>query len=486
MRLALAISVALILAVGCAAGKSAAVRPQTISVTTADGQTHKRIRIGLNKTVIIDLDTPAREVLVSKPEIVDAVVRSPKRIYLMAQSVGHTNAYFMDAAGRQILTLDIEVEKDIDGLAATLRKTFPKERITVTTSEGTILLSGTMENASDIQRVGEIAANYAGGEGKIVNMLQLHGSEQVMLKVRIAELSRSVSKQLGINFTNLAGTMATPWGSTSLVGTLANGISGTPNVTAAITAHNFAANVQALETLGLMHTLAEPNLIAVSGESAKFLAGGEFPVASGRDSSGNVSVSFKQYGVGLSFTPVVLGPGRIALKLSTEVSQLTNTGALVSCSSTATSTNTDSSSSSSSSSSTSGTSSTSNCATIPALTVRRTETAIELPSGGSFAVSGLLQHVTNQYLKGVPGLMDLPVLGALFRSHEFQNDETELVVLVTAYLVSPVQEAKLDLPTDGFVTPTDLESLLLGRLNATYKNGAASQGTHGDVGFIVQ
>jgi pilus assembly protein CpaC len=456
-----------------------AALPQTITVSPAGGETSKRVTIGLNKTLIVELDTEAREVLVSKPEIVDAVVRSPKRIYLMAQKTGQTNAYFFDAAGRQILTLDIEVEEDVGSLKATLKKTFPDARIDVTTNHGAVVLSGNMTSATDIVRAKDIAANFVGNTSKVFNQLQVKGSEQVMLKVRIAELQRTVTKQLGIDLTSLAGTMASPWGSASLTGSI-TGMSISNAATLTVKANNFNAAVRALETMGLMHTLAEPNLITVSGESAKFLAGGEFPVASGRDSSGNVSVTFKQYGVGLSFTPVVLSPGLISLKLATEVSQLTNTGALTISSGT-TSTSTDTSSTSSGTTTT-----TSSTTTIPALTVRRAETTIELPSGGTFAIAGLLQHVTKQSLDGTPWLKDLPVLGALFRSRDYQNDETEMVVMVTAYLVNPVQEAKLDLPTDGFVVPTDLETILLGRLNATYKKGQTPLAPRGEVGFIVQ
>ena len=201
----------------------------------------------------------------------------------------------------------------------------------------------------------------------------------------------------------------------------------------------------------------------MSGETAKFLAGGEFPVPAGRDSQGNISISFKQFGVGLSFTPVVLSAGRISLQLSTEVSELTNTGAYTLQGSTPGS-----------------------GLVIPALSVRRAETTIELPSGGSFAVAGLMQHNTKQVLEGFPGVKDMPILGALFRSRDFQNDETELVVLVTAYLVRPTTEAKLAAPTDGFVAPADVETILLGRLNAIYKKGTAPISSQDKVGFIVQ
>lgn len=461
---------------------SALTPPATLKVPVDGDTVHKHVVITQGKTLIVELGTGAHEVLVSKPSIVDAVIRGPKRIYLMALKDGVTNAFFFDAAGHQLLTLDIRVDKDADDLNTILQDALPGANIEVAANNGGIILTGSVGSASQALRAQEIAAQYAGG-GKVVNQLKVNGVDQVMLKVRIAEVSRSVTKQLGINL-SASGSMAVPGGGGSIAGAIvSSAIDSSSSLSA--TAGNFSAKIQALETLGLIHTLAEPNLVAVSGESAKFLAGGEFPVASGRDTSGNVSVTFKQFGVGLSFTPVVLGPGRISLQLSTEVSQLTNTGALTVTSGT-TSTGT--------STSDSGTTTTSSTTTIPALSVRRAETTIELPSGGSFAIAGLMQHVTNENLNGVPWLKDLPVLGALFRSRSFQNDETELVVMVTAYLVNPVAPSRLATPADGFVSPSDAEALLLERLNHTYapsktdkaaapqKDAAKSKD---DVGYIV-
>jgi pilus assembly protein CpaC len=215
-----------------------------------------------------------------------------------------------------------------------------------------------------------------------------------------------------------------------------------------------------------VHLLAEPNLTAVSGETAKFLAGGEFPVPVSRDRDGNVTIEFKPFGVGLSFTPVVLSAGRISMQISTEVSELTNTGAFTLQGSTP-----------------------SNGLTIPALTVRRTQTTVEVPSGGAFAISGLMQHTSKQVVEAFPGVKDLPILGALFRSRDFENDETELVVIVSAYLVTPTVASNLAAPTDGFVNPTDAETILLGRVNSVYDHkpsDAAKPNPSGSVGFIVQ
>jgi pilus assembly protein CpaC len=253
----------------------------------------------------------------------------------------------------------------------------------------------------------------------------------------------------------------------SMANTVTNGtnMSSTINSgTNPICPNNAQGTLKALEQVGLVHMLAEPNLTAVSGETAKFLAGGEFPVPASRDRDGNITVEFKQFGVGLSFTPVVLAPGRISLQLSSEVSELTNTGAF-------------------------SVGSAINGLTIPALSVRRTATTVELPSGGSFAVAGLMQHNTKQVIDGFPGVKDLPVLGALFRSRDFADDQTELVVLVSAYLVEPNAESAFSAPTDGFIAPTDPETLLLGRLNATYKkkdDKPMAPQASAPVGFVVR
>jgi len=317
-----------------------------------------------------------------------------------------------------------------------------------------------------------------------------------MLKVRIAEMNRSIAKQFGVNLASTANiggvpVIAATQNPYSLLGTALSNISGAqigsvcgfPTITGTITAAGVATStstgqncsgpnnaqgiLNALERVGLVHMLAEPNLTAVSGETARFLAGGEFPVPAGRDQQGNISIEFKQFGVGLSFTPVVLSPGRISLQLSSEVSELTNTGAFTLA----------------------GVNGPGSAVTIPALSVRRAQTTVELPSGGSFAVAGLMQHASKQVIDGFPGVKDLPVLGALFRSRDFENDETELVVLVSAYLVEPNAASAFAAPTDGFVAPTDPETLLLGRLNATYKkkdDKPLTSDASAPVGFVVR
>jgi len=460
--------------------------------TRGSQQVHQRMALSLNKATIVQLDSDARDVLVSSPDIVDAVVRSPRRIYLLASKIGDTNAFFFDAAGRQILSLDIHVEKDTTDLATLMRTSLPNSDIQASVVNDNVVLTGNVASPLEATRALDIAGRFAGDPKKVVNLLRVVGGQQVMLRVRVSEMQRQIAKQFGIDATAaaVAGgvpiTLATdnqfgllgralsdisggqvgsvcanafvPTVTSSLTSVTTNGVPSTTATTSSNTPCASPNNVQgvfkALEQVGLLHTLAEPNLTAVSGETAKFLAGGEFPVPSGRDQQGNVSIQFKQFGVGLAFTPVVLSDGRISLQVSTEVSELTNTGAFTLQGGATVAAN--------------GQTVTTPGLTIPALAVRRAETTVELPSGGAFAIAGMMQHTTKQMIDAFPGVKDLPVLGALFRSRDFQNDETELVVTVAAYLVNPTSENKLAMPSDGFVPPADAETLLLGRLNAIH------------------
>jgi pilus assembly protein CpaC len=459
---------------------------------STQGNSAQRMNLALSKAAIVELDTDARDVLVSNPEIVDAVVRSPRRIYLLGMKTGQTNAFFFDASGRQILSLDIRVEKDVGELQAMIRADMPDSSIKVGALNDNVVLTGTVANAMASTRAQDLAARFAGGADKVVNMLKVDAKEQVMLKVRVAEMQRQVAKQFGIDLATagvaggvpFAASTSNPFG---LLGRALSDLSGIgvgqlcQASTAAATRgqcvggrNNVAGSLKALETVGLVHMLAEPNLTAVSGETAKFLAGGEFPVPASRDRDGNVTVTFKQFGVGLSFTPIVMSEDRISLQISTEVSELTNTGAFTL----------------QGSSTTDGNGNTVNVGglTIPALNVRRAETTVELPSGGSFAIAGLLQHTTKQEIDRFPGLGSMPVLGALFRSRDFQNNETELVILVSAYLVDPTAESKLAAPTDGFIPPSDAQTIFMGRLNTMYhgKPDAVRSAANGDAGYIVK
>jgi pilus assembly protein CpaC len=566
------------IAAASAAGESSSIR--TIRVSTRGGG-NQSIAMGLNKATVVELDSDVKDVLVSSPDIVDAVVKSPRRIFLLAAKVGQTNAFFLDENGRHLLSLDIRVERDTTDLDALMKATMPKSAIKVTAMADNIVLSGNVPSAIEASRAVNLAVGFTGDAKKVVNMLSVAGGDQVMLKVRIAEMDRSIAKQFGIN-TSAAASVAgvpmvlsnnNPFGllghalsdasggqigsvcpqqffpntsSTSTAQTVTGNstvstVTGTPStethagyayqavkdamgnyildpvtgqaqmirvpidsaetiaktvgstvqtitsalapsITSTVTtsspcssANNAQGVLNALEQVGLVHILAEPNLSAVSGETGKFNSGGQFPVPTSRDRDGNITLEFKKFGVGLSFTPVVLSSDRISIQLSTEVSQLSSLGAYQLNGGTTTQ---------------NGITTTVPGTTIPALQVRQVDTTIEVPTGGSFAIAGLLQHVNKQTIDGFPALKDMPVLGALFRSRDYQNDETELVVIATAYLVEPTAESKLAAPTDGFVPPSDPETLLLGRLNAVYKDktkpAEASAAAAGPGGFIVQ
>jgi pilus assembly protein CpaC len=427
------------------------------------GGASRSVVLGLNKAAVVELPIAARDVLVSDPKIVDAVVRTAKRIYLIGLKVGQTNAFFFNERGQQIVNLEIRVERDLSGLRDTLHQYFPDARIDVQAMNDHIVLSGSVASAADAGKARELAARYVGSEDNVLNMLAIEGKEQVMLKVTVAEMQRSVIKQLGVDLSaagsigNLALNLATtnPF---SIQGQALGGVSTTgTQFTSGDT--TIGASLKALEEDGLVRTLAEPTLTAISGEGAKFLAGGEFPVPTAKDQDGNITVTYKPFGVGLAFTPVVLSEGRISLKISTEVSELTTQGQVVQ-----------------------------NGLTIPALKVRRAETTLEMPSGGSLVMAGLLSDATKQNIDGVPGAKDLPVLGQLFRSRDYQKNETELVIVVTPYVVDPVNRQKIALPTDGFAPASDMDTILMGKLNATYGvKGAAptDKKLEGPVGFVV-
>ncbi|HEX4156929.1 MAG TPA: type II and III secretion system protein family protein [Rhizomicrobium sp.] len=475
--------------VGAASG-SDAPDARVINVSArGPGPAHEHLTLALDKAAIVQLDTDARDVLVSNPTVVDAVVRTSRRVYLLGMKTGQTNAFFFDAAGHQILSLDIQVERDVAGLTALMHSNFPGADIKVTALNDNVVLTGTVDGAEQAARAQDLAARFATDPGKgadptkVVNMLKVKGREQVLIKVRVSEIQRNIAKQLGVNLTaafNAAGVpiaLATsnPFGlgqvlsaaSGAQVGYVGNNLLNPgPN--------NVQGLLNALDTVGLDHTLAEPNLTAVSGETAKFLAGGEFPVPVSRDLYGNVTVEFKTYGVALAFTPVVLSENRISLQVSTEVSELTNEGAFVQSASESVGAN--------------GQPINVASLTIPALAVRRAETTVELPSGGSFAIAGLLQHNTKQALDEFPGLGSMPVLGALFRSRDFQNNETELVVICSAYLVDPTHETKLAAPTDDFIPATDPEQDILGKMNMLYSNDphGLKSAADGKAGFIVE
>jgi pilus assembly protein CpaC len=435
-------------------------------------------------------------------------------------ATGQTDAVFFDAAGHRILSLNIRVDLDYSAVAQTVARVVPGAKVHVEGVNNSLVLTGQVADLGQADRAVQIAQQFTQRPEQVINMLTIAGKEQVMLKVRIVEMQRSLIKQLGFNLSALTGQIGGPQyllnaaATYGVNGSLLGGLTGGYNLdsttqpelqepcptatnptltcptvvrggshnrsagnasaaTAQTTAGNPGLNkangtIQAFESVGLVRVLAEPNLTAVSGESAKFLAGGEFPVPTGEDTTGKVSIEFKPFGVGLGFTPVVLSNGRISLKLSTEVSELSQQGAFTLSAGS------------------------SQALTVPSLVVRRAETSVELPSGGGMMIAGLLQEETKQDIDKVPGVAELPVLGALFRSRDYQEGETELVVIVTPYLVNPTNPANLQTPADGFHLANDAETDLLGRMNKVYHapaEAAATANAHGyqgPVGYIIE
>ncbi|GJL93901.1 MAG: secretin [Hyphococcus sp.] len=434
----------------------------------------KSIVLPLDKAAIVELPYPAADVLVSQPSVVDAVVRSPRRVYLLGLQTGQTNAFFFDSRGRQILNLEIQVERDMDALSDLMRRLMPNSRIEIDSMNDNVILRGTVQTASEAANAHSLAGRFVEDPEKVVNMLAVRDPDQVMLKVRIVEMQRQLLKQLGVSTNGsvvLSDAAFTFASANALATTGGLGLTGAQTNIGDL--QRLDTSLQAFETNGLVRILAEPNLTSVSGESAKFLAGGEFPVPVGQD-DGVITIEFKEFGVGLGFTPLVLSKGRINLKISTEVSEVTTENAFFVPG--ATTVDDD------------GNLTQTAGLAIPGLSVRRANTTVELPSGGSLVMAGLLQEDLRSTIEGVPGMKDVPVLGQLFRSRNYQNNETELVIIVTPYLVEPTHESNLVDPTKGMVPASDAETILMGRLISTY--GLAGAGVkeaslQGPMGFIL-
>jgi pilus assembly protein CpaC len=452
----------------------AADGPQKSAVKVAASEgTSRSIPLGIGKSVAIDLPADIKDVLVADPKIANAVVRSSRRVYMIGVAVGQTNIFFFDADGKQIAGFDIAVTRDLNGLRAALKQSMPDSDIHIE-GVGTdgVMLSGTAANAAESQHAFEMAARLVGGETKVVNGLAVRGRDQVMLKVTVAEVRRDVIKQLGIDLSGSLnyGTAVVNFNTSNPFSVTGQPISDTflrgafPSVT---------ATLRAMERAGVVRTLAEPNLTAISGETATFVAGGEFPIPNGLSCDTTRSppvcqpqITFKKFGVSLVFTPVVLSEGRISLKVMTEVSDLSTENAMTL--------------------QVTG----SGSLTVPSIQTRRADTVVEIPSGGSLAMAGMIQEQTKQAISGLPALQQVPVLGTLFRSRDYVNHESELMVLVTPYVVRAVAQKQLSRPDDGFADPSDPKTVFLGSLNRIYGVAGKSDtlrgnNYHGKYGFIL-
>jgi pilus assembly protein CpaC len=504
-----ALLIAVIAAVGVVVMDRASVaEPQIPGVSLVGDNAHTRSEaLKIGKSLVLDFPRDIKDVLVSDPKIANAVIRSSHRAYIIGNATGETNIIFFDAEGKQMASYEIAVigkinrppSRDVSYLSKIIQKLIPGARgVNVESVGDGIILTGTVASQLEAQQAYDIAAHFvapndafnnsnsnsdnvsgSGGGGssssisgtsnylpsqerltgvgasKIVNLIVVRGRDQVMLKVTVAEMDRQVIKQLGINLSGSAG-----YGSAVVNFNTTNAfpVNGTPSSSVSGGFKGITATIQAMEQVGVVRTLAEPTLSAISGESAHFLVGGLFPYPIPAGVGSPPSIQFQQYGVALNFTPVVLSEGRISLHVGTEVSQLDPANSVT----------------------ISGT-------TVPGLTVRRADTTAEVPSGGSLAMAGMLEDQTKQTITGLPGLMEVPILGPLFKSRDYLNNRTELVILVTPYIERPVAQKDLSRPDDGFADPSDPASVLLGRLNRIYGVTASPPNSayHGKIGFIL-
>jgi pilus assembly protein CpaC len=477
-----------------------------VRITESGTGTRKRLKLGLNKALVIDLPQDAHDILVADPSMADAVTRSSRRIYLFGKAVGQTNIFIFGAQGQEIVSLDLEVERDISGLEANLRRFIPESDIRVEIVSDNIVLSGSVRTPQDSARAVQLATAFLkGGEAttrnitetsqsngdgavaifaedrqnsSIVNMLTIEGEDQVTLKVTVAEVSRQVLKQLGFNGSisgsgsDFGGRVA--FSNPSNLGN-AIGLAGTGSIAGSIGKVALSSYFNAMEQAGVMRTLAEPSLTAISGEQAKFYVGGQFRLPAEQevaiDTDGKQTVTRTtdtvDYGIELNFRPVVLSPGRISLKIETNVSEPTFEGSAVT-----------------------GNGSSINIPGSTYMSIRKREasTSVELPSGGSIVIAGLVQDNVRQAMSGIPGVSKVPVLGTLFRSKDFIRNETELVIIATPYLVRPVSRNEIARPDDNFNPENDAAMYFMNRVNKVYgnKQQAHTQPYQGSVGFIYK
>lgn len=586
-------------------GAASAPLAQT-RASVATGTAPQMVNLPRGTSFAVDLPADARDVIVSNPQVAEAMLHSPRRITVIGVAPGETDAVFLDAAGRTILALRVRVDAGTSALQDTLSRVAPGSNVRAEAVNDSIILTGTAASPAEAQRAAQVARAFVSAPEKVVNMISVSGSDQVTLKVRVVEVQRNALKQLGVstdilrnngihsygfgrassygvngvqggsgnlcygqngarttnhsqtseaiqgqasgtttstnasntvnntlgqsaststtttltssdgstltfngaapgsvtvtdfagNSTVLTGTtaleairsamasanIATTIGSTASntitdILSAASGSSGSTSLSNVLTnlattawktatGTNANACLEAFERVGLLRTLAEPNLTSVNGESANFLAGGEFPVPIGRDREGQISVEYKPYGVGLAFRPIVLTDGRISLQIKVEVSELTPQGGLTIGAGTP------------------------SAITLPGLSVRRSENTVEIPSGGSMMIAGLLQESTRQTVDSLPGATNLPVLGQLFRSRDYLMGETELVVIVEPYIVSPTSPGRMQTPADGLRIAQDAETILFGQLNQVYGSPAPTAqpgaGWQGPVGYVIE
>jgi pilus assembly protein CpaC len=470
-----ATALALVLVAGGVHSQTTGSGPAPVlNVGSSENAISRKLDLSIGRSLIVELPRDAKEVFVANPKVANAVVRTARKLFVIGIADGSTSMFVMDGDGQQITALDINVGRDLNVLRQTLRTALPNSQIEIKPAGDSILLVGTVPNASDATQAVDIAKAFVGGasswrSGTVINSLTIRDRDQVMVKVTVSEVSRKAIKQLGINSSG-------EWklGKFSLTPTIDNPFSLSPQALSASAIGAGIGNSQnftlrALERAGMARVLAEPTVTAISGESAKFTAGGEIPVPSGYSCDPTkgictVGVSYKPIGVALNFTPIVLSANKISMRIATEVTELDFENQIVLQGAPGQPT-----------------------VTVPAFRVRKSDTTVELPSGGTLATAGLIQRVSKTSINGLPGLMNLPIIGVLFRSRDYQREETELMITATPYIAKPMQPTEVQRPDDGFVETHDSQAILLGRLNKIYGSGGGPvpQAYKGRVGFIA-
>lgn len=445
----------------------------------------RAVTIEINKGEMIKLDRPISSVVLADPEVADVQVVSPKLIFVHGKKIGETNLVAVDNTDETVFSSVVEVTHNLSKLEQTIRNISPDADISFRTVDGGLVMEGYAPSTADSDSINTVASAFLGANDRMVNMVKTAGSDQVTLQVKVVEMTRNDVKRLGINMQNmfdirglslqvLQGPDIEIDTDGLLNGTLYEqdhlGILDRSGSTGTQILGRWGRNgrmsnlIDAMETQGLVHVLAEPSLTTTSGKSASFLAGGEFPIAT-RSNDGSVTVEYKNFGVGLNFTPVVLSRDRISVDVAPEVSTISFDNPI-------------------------------EVAGIrnPIILTRKAQATVELGSGQTFALAGLLKSDNSNSIDKFPGLGDVPVLGGLFRSQQFQNNQTELVILVTPYIVRPIAEQNaVQTPLDGYVPPTDLQRLLYGNLYQQEPMGEEKREglhllpqLHGEGGFITE
>ncbi len=450
LRVALgAILAGTMLALGALSASPAAAQQSYLRVTDHAFGATQTVRVAADKSMILDLPADVSEVIVASPSTAITIMRSKRRAIIQGGAPGSTNIFFLDGVGRTISVVDVTV---VGGgslaLADTFSRVLPGSRVNVESYGDRVVLSGTVRSGEELAQATAIAAQFAGGVENVANLLTVIGNQQVMLKVTVAEVRREAVKQFGINLTANFNVGSLSTGIVSAPAPSAGGVSGVSNpnsLSVGVDIGNLSidALVRALERRNALRTLAEPTLVAMSGQPAEFLAGGQLPYQTVVD--GRINTEFKDFGVQLAFTPVVKANGSIMLQVQTSVSEPTQGGAIAE---------------------------------------RRASTTVELPPGCTLAIGGMIQDSMRQQIDKWPWLGDVPIIGALFRNRDFVRQQTELMILVTPYFA---ETGRPVLPTDNFVPASDAETIFLGQMEKLYGvgNGGMRGGFDGSVGFVL-